>query len=196
MDRATFREIVGSYDYGRVVFADEAPLVKNAVVLEPVGERWRVFRTSKRAEPKPETVEQFATEAEALAHMMATLQQARAVQQLSAHDRRIAGLDAPAAVRRLRACVEELWTFLAEHDLGRWAGTLAALRQTAHADGPPAEVMQAAWRTHQGMLGVPRDGWSELHVAAAGGGADRETAARLEGLKRRLATVLEPWHDG
>lgn len=183
MDRATFREIIGSYDYGRVVFADEAPLVKNAVVLEPACGSWRVFRTSKHAEPKPETVELFATEAEALAHVLDTLQQAkkagpRAGEATSRNRASERLLD------RLVAALEEYQAFCRETgqpELFSGLGHLGSL--ATEGDSTAEDRVLRVWRAHLGL--GHRDGpWDR--PSAGGPEVQRRAAEHRERVRRLL----------
>lgn len=182
MDRATFQEIVSSYDYGRVVFADEAPLAKNAVVLEPVAGGWRVFRTSKHAELRLDTTELFATEAEALAHM---LEELRTAKRQGAGESTAGRRAAERLLDRVATVLEEYQAFCAETGQPELFSGLGYLGMIAtEGSGAADERLEQIWRAHLGL--GHRDGpWDRPSIGGP------EVQRRATAHQERVRAVLE-----
>lgn len=198
MERADLKQILREYDLGTVVFLDEEATRPRACVVQPTEAGWLVSRTGKQGETLPGSEATFASEADALAHVVTVLRDEAAARRQkveAAAEQRSRGRLPPAkpALKKLRATLAEIRQFLVTHHVRPDAGNLGALVDLVASDEDAAEVMLAAARLHRGMLAVPRGGWRDVYVATRSGALDQKATARLDQLKRRLARQLEPW---
>lgn len=199
MERADLKQILREYDLGTVVFLDEEAIRPRAFVVQSTDAGWLVSRTGKQGETVAGSEATFASEPEALAHVVTVLRdeaaaRRRKVEAVAEQRSRRRLPPAKPALKKLRATLAEIRQFLVAHHVRPDAGNLGALVDlAANEDEDAAEVMLAAARLHRGMLAVPRDGWRDVYVATRSGALDQKATAKLGQLKQRLARQLEPW---